>query len=369
MLKTINLLVLPGDGVGPEVVSEALKLLDIISSNTSYRFNLLHSDIGGCCIDKIGVPIMPDIKKLLSGVDAVLLGAVGGLKWDKVDKEIRPEKGLLQLRESLCAFANYRPAILNASLAHASSLKEYLVKDLDILIIRELVSGIYFGEPRGIEINEHGIKRAFNTMAYNETEIARIGHLAFKAARLRGNKLCSVDKANVLEVSMLWREIIDEISVNYPDVELEHMYVDNAAMQLVKNPKKFDVIVTGNLFGDILSDCAAMLTGSIGMLPSASLNEEGVGIYEPVHGSAPDIAGKGVANPMAMILSIAMMFEFSLNDNVLSRLIKLSVAKVLEQGYRTADLCELNYEKKVSTVEMGNLVANAVQDELVDSKY
>lgn len=356
MFKTVNLLVLAGDGVGPEVMNEALKLLDAISSNSQYRFNLIHSEIGGCSIDSIGLPIASNLSNLLSGIDAVLLGAVGGPKWDNIAKEIRPEQGLLQLRSSMRAFANYRPAILDPSLSHSSTIKEEYISGLDILIIRELVSGIYFGKPRGIIKEQDGVRRAFNTMVYTEDEIEQIAHLAFKAARARSGKLCSVDKANVLEVSILWREVVESVSKEYPDVSLEHMYVDNAAMQLIRAPKAFDVIVTGNLFGDILSDCAAMLTGSIGMLPSASLNEDRVGIYEPVHGSAPDIAGKNVVNPIAMILSLAMMFEFSLDDSDMGATIRAAVSKVLKQGKRTQDIVEDGATEHLSTSSMGDAI-------------
>lgn len=364
MFKTVNLLILAGDGVGPEVMNEALKLLDAISNNSQYRFNLIHSEIGGCSIDSTGVPVAPNLVDLVSGVDSVLLGAVGGPKWDKVSKEIRPEQGLLQLRSTMGAFANYRPAVLEPALSSASTLKEEYISGLDILIIRELVSGIYFGEPRGIEVDSSGQRRAFNTMVYTESEISRIAHLAFKAARARGGRLCSVDKANVLEVSMLWREVVDNIATEYPDVSLEHMYVDNAAMQLVRQPKAFDVIVTSNLFGDILSDCAAMLTGSIGMLPSASINESGVGIYEPVHGSAPDIAGQNIVNPIAMILSLAMMFEFSLNDPEMGAVIKSSVANVLEQGKYTKDIAANNSNDFLNTSSMGDEIVKSFISEV-----
>jgi 3-isopropylmalate dehydrogenase len=288
-----------------------------------------------------------------------LLGAVGGTKWDKLDMAIRPEKGLLGIRSNLNLFGNLRPAILYPQLADASSLKPELVSGLDLLIVRELTGGIYFGQPRGIRENDAGEKEGFNTYVYSESEIRRIGRQAFEAAQKRGKRLCSVDKANVLEATVLWREVMDELAAEYPDVELSHMYVDNAAMQLVRAPKQFDVIVTGNMFGDILSDCAAMLTGSIGMLPSASLDENGKGMYEPIHGSAPDIAGQGIANPLATILSVAMMLRYSLASEAAASSIEAAVGVVLDQGLRTADIYSDGCEK-VSTEQMGNAVLAAL---------
>jgi 3-isopropylmalate dehydrogenase len=296
---------------------------------------------------------------LAQKADAVLLGAVGGHKWDSLDMAIRPEKGLLGIRSNLNLFGNLRPAILYPQLADASSLKSELVAGLDLLIVRELTGGIYFGQPRGIRLNEAGEKEGFNTYVYSESEIRRIGRQAFEAAQKRNKRLCSVDKANVLEATVLWREVMSELSAEYPDVELSHMYVDNAAMQLVREPKQFDVIVTGNMFGDILSDCAAMLTGSIGMLPSASLDENGKGMYEPIHGSAPDIAGQGIANPLATILSVAMMLRYSLAAEAAAQSIEAAVGVVLDKGLRTADIYSQGCEK-VSTEQMGDAVLAAL---------
>ena len=306
MNKKNNILVLPGDGIGPEVCDEAIKVLKHL--NDIYKLDIVieESAVGGSAYEEFGNPLPEDTLKAAKEADAILLGAVGGPQWDDIDYELRPERALLGLRAELDLFANLRPAILSKYLSDSSSLKSDKVQDLNLLIVRELTGGIYFGEPRG---RSKSGDSAFNTMIYSKTEIRRIGRIAFEAAQKRNKTLCSVDKANVLEVSVLWREVISELSEEYPDVELSHMLVDNAAMQLVRDPKQFDVIVTGNLFGDILSDIAAMLTGSIGMLPSASLNSENIGMYEPVHGSAPDISGKEIANPIAAILSVAMMLS------------------------------------------------------------
>ena len=312
MNKKNNILVLPGDGIGPEVCNEAIKVINHL--NDIYKLDILIVEfaVGGSAYEEFGNPLPEDTLKAAKEADAILLGAVGGPKWDNIDYELRPERALLGLRAELDLFANLRPAILSKYLSDSSSLKSDKVQDLNLLIVRELTGGIYFGEPRG---RSKSGDSAFNTMIYSKTEIARIGRIAFEAAQKRNKNLCSVDKANVLEVSVLWREVISQLSEEYPDVELSHMLVDNAAMQLVRDPKQFDVIVTGNLFGDILSDIAAMLTGSIGMLPSASLNSENKGMYEPVHGSAPDISGKELANPIAAILSVAMMLKYSFNMN------------------------------------------------------
>ncbi len=307
-----KVLVLPGDGIGPEIVTEARKVLDVVNARFELGLEISEALVGGAAIDATGLPLPDETLAACKQADAILLGAVGGPKWDtNPDFAIRPEKGLLGIRSQLQLFGNLRPAILYPQLAHASTLKPEIVSGLDILIVRELTGGIYFGQPRGIREKEGGIREGFNTYVYDENEIRRIGRVAFEAARARNKCLCSVDKANVLEVTVLWREIMEELKSEYPDVELSHMYVDNAAMQLVRAPKQFDVVVTGNMFGDILSDAAAMLTGSIGMLPSASLDENGKGMYEPCHGSAPDIAGQGKANPLAAILSVAMMLRYS----------------------------------------------------------
>lgn len=354
-----KVLLLPGDGIGPEIVTEAEKVLRLLNDSLSLDLTIDHALVGGSAIDEHGVPL-PDVTlEKAKSSDAILLGAVGGPKWDELDMAIRPEKGLLGLRSNLELFGNLRPAILYPQLADASTLKPEVVSGLDILIVRELTGGIYFGQPRGVRVLENGEREGYNTYVYNETEIKRIGRVAFEAAQKRGGKLCSVDKANVLEVTVLWREIMDDLAKEYPDVELSHMYVDNAAMQLVRAPKQFDVVVTGNMFGDILSDAAAMLTGSIGMLPSASLDEAGKGMYEPCHGSAPDIAGQGVANPLATILSVAMMLRYSLAENKAADLIEKAVSDVLDQGFRTADIYSEG-TNKVSTSAMGDAVIAAL---------
>ena len=357
MNKKNNILVLPGDGIGPEVCNEAIKVLNHL--NDIYKLDILieESAVGGSAYEEFGNPLPEDTLKAAKEADAILLGAVGGPKWDNIDYELRPERALLGLRSELDLFANLRPAILSKYLSDSSSLKSDKVQDLNLLIVRELTGGIYFGEPRG---RSKSGDSAFNTMIYSKTEIRRIGRIAFEAAQKRNKNLCSVDKANVLEVSVLWREVISELSEEYPDVELSHMLVDNAAMQLVRDPKQFDVIVTGNLFGDILSDIAAMLTGSIGMLPSASLNSENKGMYEPVHGSAPDISGKELANPIAAILSVAMMLKYSFNMNEASSAIESSIQEVLSEGYRTYDL-EGSKENKLSTSEMGNKIIEKIK--------
>uniref|UniRef100_UPI00356777CF 3-isopropylmalate dehydrogenase n=1 Tax=Pontibacterium sp. TaxID=2036026 RepID=UPI00356777CF len=317
--------------------------------------------VGGAAIDAEGDALPATTWEKVEAADAILLGAVGGPKWDALPPAERPEKGgLLKIRAQLDLFGNLRPAILYPQLAHASTLKEDVVSGLDILIVRELTGGIYFGEPRGIKTKENGVREGYNTYVYDEEQIRRIGRVAFEAAMKRGKRLCSVDKANVLEVTMLWREVMEDLSKEYPEVELSHMYVDNAAMQLVRAPKQFDVIVTGNMFGDILSDAAAMLTGSIGMLPSASLDVNGKGMYEPCHGSAPDIAGQGIANPLAMIISAAMMLRHSLGMEAPAAKIEAAVDVVLDQGLRTGDIWSEGMQK-VSTVEMGDAVVAALK--------
>ena len=305
-----NIAILAGDGIGPEIIAEAVKLLECLQSDFGLDIALHHATFGGAGYDAVGKPLPDETLVTCQSVDAILLGAVGGPQYDKLTREVRPERGLLSLRSALGFFANLRPAILYPQLAEASSLKPELVTGLDIMFVRELTGGIYFGQPRGIETLANGERRGFNTMEYTESEIERIAHSAFKIAMKRNRKVCSVDKMNVLEVSELWREIMETVAKQYPEVELSHLYIDNASMQLVRAPKQFDVIVTANMFGDILSDTAAMLTGSIGMLPSASLNEKSQGLYEPIHGSAPDIAGQGVANPLATLLSVAMMLRY-----------------------------------------------------------
>lgn len=347
-----NILFLPGDGIGPEVCEEAKKVLLSVNELFGLNFKVYEELVGGDAFEETGNPLPNQTLEAAKSADAILLGAVGGPVWDDLDYELRPERALLGLRAELDLFANLRPAILSRHLSDSSSLKSEKVQDLDLLIVRELTGGIYFGQPRGK--NDSGLS-AFNTMIYSKEEIERIGRVAFEAARKRGKSLCSVDKANVLEVSVLWREIMSGLASEYPDVKLSHMLVDNAAMQLVREPKQFDVIVTGNLFGDILSDIAAMLTGSIGMLPSASLNSKNKGMYEPVHGSAPDISGKQLANPLAAILSIAMMLKYSFGLDEASLSIENAIEEVLSEGYRTNDLEGLE-ENILSTSEMGNKI-------------
>ena len=347
-----NILFLPGDGIGPEVCEEAKKVLLSVNELFGLNFKVSEELVGGDAFEKTGNPLPNQTLEAAKSADAILLGAVGGPAWDDLDYELRRERALLGLRSELDLFANLRPAILSKHLSDSSSLKSEKVQDLDLLIVRELTGGIYFGQPRGK--NDSGLS-AFNTMIYSKEEIERIGRVAYEAARKRGKSLCSVDKANVLEVSVLWREIMSGLASEYPDVKLSHMLVDNAAMQLVREPKQFDVIVTGNLFGDILSDIAAMLKGSIGMLPSASLNSKNKGMYEPVHGSAPDISGKQLANPLAAILSIAMMLKYSFGLDEASLSIENAIEEVLSEGYRTNDLEGLE-ENILSTSEMGNKI-------------
>ncbi|MAM57015.1 MAG: 3-isopropylmalate dehydrogenase [Salinicola sp.] len=352
-----KILVLPGDGIGPEITAEAVKILNACR-DAGLDAELEEALVGGAGFDAEGHPLPESTLAKAKAADAILLGAVGGPKWDTLeDLSKRPEKGLLGLRKNLNLFGNLRPALLYPQLAEASTLKPEVVSGLDIMIVRELTGGIYFGQPRGIE-ERNGERVGFNTYVYAESEIERIGRVAFEMAQKRGKKLCSVDKANVLEVTILWREVMNRLAPEYPDVELTHMYVDNAAMQLVRAPKQFDVVVTGNMFGDILSDAAAMLTGSIGMLPSASLNERQQGMYEPCHGSAPDIAGQGLANPLATILSVAMMLRYSLSEPQLADRIERAVGKVLDQGLRTADIAYPG-TRQVSTSEMGDAVLAA----------
>jgi 3-isopropylmalate dehydrogenase len=353
----MKICVLPGDGIGVEIIAEAVRVLEALKSD-GLKMEMEYAELGGCAVDSTGSPYPEATQKLARAADAVLLGAVGGPKWDVLPRPQRPERGLLGIRKDLNLFANLRPAVLYPELANASSLKPEIVSGLDILIVRELTGDIYFGEPRGIAV-EDGKRVGRNTMIYNEDEIRRIGHVAFKSAQKRNKKLCSVDKMNVLETTQLWRDVMIEISSEYPDVELSHMLVDNCAMQLVRAPKQFDVVVTGNMFGDILSDEASMLTGSIGMLPSASLDQNNKGMYEPCHGSAPDIAGKGVANPLATILSAAMMLRYSGNNEAAAVRIEAAVKKVLATGLRTGDIWEEG-TRRVGTREMGDAVIAAL---------
>ena len=354
-----KILILPGDGIGKEIVAQAIKVINSLNDNNDMGMSLEDGLIGGVAYDETGSPLPDETIKLAKNCDSILLGAVGGPKWESLERDLRPERGLLGIRSELDLFSNLRPAILYPQLANASSLKSEIVSGLDLMIVRELVGGIYFGKPRGVEIKD-GERFGNNSATYYESEIARIGHSAFQIAQKRGKRVCSVDKANVLEVCELWREVMEEVSKDYPDVTLSHLYVDNAAMQLVKDPKQFDVIVTSNLFGDVLSDCAAMLTGSIGMLPSASLNKNNYGMYEPIHGSAPDISGKDIANPLATILSVSMMLRYSLNQEELAKKIDIAVIKVLDKGYRTADIA-FEGDKVVGTMEMGDLIVDALE--------
>tara|TARA_A100001015_G_scaffold255686_1_gene297293 strand:- start:4093 stop:5178 length:1086 start_codon:yes stop_codon:yes gene_type:complete len=334
-----KILILPGDGIGPEVTSSAMEILRFVKDLYSLDLDIETHDVGGAAYDKTGYPLPDKTLKIARKSDAILFGAVGGPEWEDLDWDKRPEQALLGLRKELGLFANLRPAFLFNELASASPIKEEIINDLDILIVRELTGGIYFGEPRGIDTSSNP-PHAFNTMVYDEKEIERIGRVAFESAQKRNKKLCSVEKANVLEVSKFWREIITNLSKEYPDVELTHQLADNTAMQLVLDPNQFDVIVSSNLFGDILSDIAATLTGSIGMLPSASLNSSSQGMYEPCHGSAPDIAGKNLANPLAMILSLAMAFRYSLENSEAASIIEKSVKEFISRGFRTKDLTD-----------------------------
>jgi len=354
-----SVLILPGDGIGPEIVTEAEKVLDALSENHGLEISTEKGLIGGSAIDETGVPLPDETLALGKQADAIILGAVGGPKWDRIERSLRPERGLLAIRAGLDLYANLRPAILYQELAEASSLKPEVIGAMDIMIVRELTGGIYFGQPRGIRTLEDGQREGFNTLVYKESEIERIAHTAFDVAMKRNKKVCSVDKANVLEATELWREVVTRVAKDYPEVSLEHMYVDNAAMQLVRDPGQFDVIVTTNMFGDILSDLASMLTGSIGMLPSASLNADGQGMYEPIHGSAPDIAGQNVANPLATIISAAMMLRYSLAEVAQADRVEQAVQKVLASGLRTADIISAGMTK-VSTSEMGDAVVAAL---------
>jgi 3-isopropylmalate dehydrogenase len=358
MGPTLKIAVLPGDGIGPEITRQATRVLEALAKD-GLSIEMSSAPVGGAGYDAAGDPLPEPTLRLCEQADAILFGAVGGPKYDTLPRAKRPEQGLLRLRKHFDLFANLRPAIVYPELAHASTLKDEVVAGLDILILRELTGDIYFGQPRGVRTNDEGEREGFDTMRYSEREIARIARTAFETARKRQRRVCSVDKANVLETTQFWRDVVTEVHAEYRDVELTHMYVDNAAMQLVRNPKQFDVIVTGNMFGDILSDEASMLTGSIGMLPSASLNARNYGMYEPIHGSAPDIAGKDMANPLATILSAAMLLRHSLGQEAAAQRIEGAVRKVLAQGYRTADIAEPG-KRTVGTQEMGDAVLAAL---------
>jgi 3-isopropylmalate dehydrogenase len=359
----MKIAVLPGDGIGPEIVEQAVKVMEALRSD-GLAIEMEYAHIGGAGYDAAGDPFPPATEKLAKDSDAILLGAVGGYQYDNLPRPQRPEQGLLRIRKGLGLFANLRPAMVYPELVNASSLKPELVSGLDIMILRELTGDIYFGQPRGIRTLENGERQGFDTMHYSESEIRRVAHVGFKSAMKRAGlkgqaKLCSVDKANVLDTSMFWREIVTDVAKEYPQVELSHMYVDNAAMQLVRAPKQFDVILTGNIFGDILSDEASMLTGSIGMLPSASLDANNKGLYEPCHGSAPDIAGKDIANPLATILSVAMMMRYSFAREDVAQRIETAVRKTLQQGLRTGDIAEAGMQK-IGTTAMGDAVVKAL---------
>ncbi len=351
---------LPGDGIGKEIVSEAVKVLRCLSEDFGLEVEMEEALVGGTAYDATGNPLPEETLNLARASDAILLGAVGGYKWESLDISLRPEKGLLGLRSNLELFANLRPAFLFPQLVHASTLKPEVVSGLDIMIVRELTGGIYFGKPRGVRRLENGEREGVNTLIYRESEVRRIGKVAFDIAMKRSKKVCSVDKANVLECTEMWREVMSEEARNWPEIELSHMYADNTAMQLIREPKQFDVIVTTNMFGDILSDAASMLTGSIGMLPSASLDKNNKGMYEPVHGSAPDIAGKNIANPLATILSVAMMLRYSLDKPQMAERIEKAVSAVLDEGKRTADIWTQGTQR-VGTSEMGNAVVAALR--------
>ncbi|MEL7035706.1 MAG: 3-isopropylmalate dehydrogenase [Cyanobacteria bacterium J06592_8] len=361
MTQNYRITLLPGDGIGPEIMAVAVDVLKAVGQKLEISFDFQEALIGGVAIDATGEPLPTASLDQCRSSDAVLLAAIGGYKWDNLPRHQRPETGLLALRAGLGLFANLRPATILPHLVDASSLKREVVEGVDIMVVRELTGGVYFGQPKGVFETETGDKRGVNTMAYTEMEIDRIGRVGFETAKKRGGKLCSVDKANVLDVSQLWRDRITQLASQYPEVELSHLYVDNAAMQLVRWPKQFDTIVTGNLFGDILSDAAAMLTGSIGMLPSASLGESGPGVFEPVHGSAPDIAGQDKANPLAQVLSAAMMLRYGLDQPVAADRIEQAVLKVLDWGYRTGDIFSEGMQQ-VGCREMGDILLKALQE-------
>ena len=356
---TKKILVLPGDGIGPEIVEQAVRIIEYLRDEGGLDVSISQALVGGAAYDETGQPLPQSTLDQARDADAILLGAVGGPQYEALERDLRPERALLGLRSELRLFSNLRPALMYPALTDASSLKPEVVSGLDIMIVRELTGGIYFGSPRGIRTLDNGQREGFNTLVYNEAEIERIARSAFDIAMKRSKRLCSVDKANVLEVSELWREVVSRVAGEYPEVELTHMYVDNAAMQLVRDPKQFDVIVTGNMFGDILSDAAAMLTGSIGMLPSASLDARGKGMYEPIHGSAPDIAGQGIANPLATILSVAMLLRYTLDEGGFADRVEQAVEAVLDDGLRTPDISQ--NDESIGTAAMGDAVLAKLQ--------
>jgi 3-isopropylmalate dehydrogenase len=353
-MKTYKIALIKGDGIGPEIIDEAVKVLDSVASCFNFDFEYEEALMGGCAYDMTGDPLPQETINISLNSDAVLFGAIGGQKWDNLPREKRPESGLLRFRKELGVYANLRPATVFDELINASSLKPEVIKGVDLMVVRELIGGIYFGEPKGRDEN-----RGWNTMVYTREEIVRIAHQAFKIAMTRSKRVCSIDKANVLDVSQLWREVVIEVAQEYPEVELSHMYVDNAAMQLIRDPRQFDVMLTGNIFGDILSDEASMLSGSIGLLPSASVGAK-IGVYEPIHGSAPDIAGQGIANPIATILSASMMLRYALGENDAADKIDAAVKRALKEGYRTKDLAQYDAKEVCSTSEMGSIIANYV---------
>ncbi len=356
-MKNYTIGIIKGDGIGPEIVDEAIKVLDAVASAEDINFKYKEMLLGGAAIDETGVPLPDETVQGVKQCDAVLFGAIGGPKWDNLERHLRPESGLLGLRREMGTFANLRPATVYDELVNASTLKPEVLKGVDIMVVRELTGGIYFGQPRGEEGD-----RAYNTMVYTREEVLRIAKVAFEIAMKRDKRVCSVDKANVLEVSQFWRDIVEEVAADYPEVELSHMYVDNAAMQLIREPKQFDVILTGNIFGDILSDAASMLSGSIGLLPSASTGE-GVGLFEPIHGSAPDIAGQGIANPIATIASAAMMLRYALSEEKASDRIDNAIKRALSEGYRTGDIGAYDAKEICTTDEMGSIIANYASEE------
>ncbi|WP_294963440.1 3-isopropylmalate dehydrogenase [Sulfurimonas sp.] len=353
-MNKYKIALIKGDGIGPEIVDEAVKVLDAVASCCDLHFDYEEALMGGCAYDITGDPLPQETITTSLNSDAVLFGAIGGEKWDNLPREKRPESGLLRFRKELGVYANLRPAVVYDELINASSLKPEIIKGVDIMVVRELIGGIYFGEPKGRTED-----KGWNTMVYTRSEIVRIAHHAFKIAQKRDKRVCSIDKANVLDVSQLWRDVVTEVSAEYPDVELSHMYVDNAAMQLVLNPKQFDVMLTGNIFGDILSDEASMLCGSIGLLPSASIGDK-IGVYEPIHGSAPDIAGQGIANPIATISSASMMLRYALGENEAADKIDNAIKKALSKGYRTQDLAQFDAKEVCSTSEIGSIIANYI---------
>ncbi|MEJ2372277.1 MAG: 3-isopropylmalate dehydrogenase [Sulfurimonas sp.] len=353
-MKSYKIALIKGDGIGPEIVDEAVKVLDAVSSCCGFSFSYDDLLMGGIAYDITGDPLPQETINGALNSDAVLFGAIGGEKWDSLPREKRPESGLLRFRKELGVYANLRPAVVYDELANASSLKPEIVRGVDLMVVRELIGGIYFGEPKGRDEN-----KGWNTMVYTRDEIVRIAHQAFKIAMTRNKRVCSVDKANVLDVSQLWRETVEEVAKEYPEVELSHMYVDNAAMQLIRDPKQFDVMLTGNIFGDILSDEASMLSGSIGLLPSASVGAK-IGVYEPIHGSAPDIAGQGIANPIATIASASMMLRYALNEHEAADKVDAAIKRALSEGYRTGDLAQFDAKEVCSTSEMGSIIANYI---------